>query len=148
MKDTVKKGLFLGGILLFTLGVIYHSYENTGPKKELSKKEQQMDQYFLADLELESEDEKITLLSILKNTSKDSIILVMRDYLLKTENESMSHKDIINTISQKYNMHNRKVASIIFSYKYEMLTKDNITDDFIENYQSSGAGIDSESNPY
>ncbi|SHM05296.1 hypothetical protein [Flavobacterium xinjiangense] len=148
MKDTVKNGLILGGVLLLTLGLFYYSSGDTGPKKELSKKEQQIDQYFLADLELESEDEKITLLSILKNTSKDSIILVMRDYLLNTENDSIPYKDIINTISQKYNMRNRKVASIIFSYKYEMLTKDNITDEFIENYQSSDAGRDSESNPY
>lgn len=137
-------------ILALTL-LISISCSKTEQKKEISKKEQQINKYFLADLELESEDEKITLLSMLKNTSKDSIILVMRDYLLNTESDSMSYKDIINKISQKYNISNNKIASIVFSYKYETLTKDDITNEFIENksnHQQQTSDSDSESNPY
>lgn len=137
--------------ILALILLIFVSCSKTEQKKEVSKKEQQIDKYFLADLELESEDEKITLLSMLKNTSKDSIILVMRDYLLNTENDSIPYKDIINKISQKYKISNNKVASIIFSYKYEMLTKDDITNEFIENesnYQQQTSNADSESNPY
>jgi hypothetical protein len=137
-------------ILALTL-LIFISCNKTEQKKEIFKKEQQINKYFLADLELESEDEKITLLSMLKNTSKDSIILVMRDYLLNTESDSMSYKDIINKISQKYNISNNKVASIIFSYKYETLTKEDITNEFIENesnYQQQTSDSDSESNSY
>lgn len=137
-------------ILALTL-LISISCNKTEQKKEIFKKEQQINKCFLADLELESEDEKITLLSMLKNTSKDSIILVMRDYLLNTESDSMSYKDIINKISQKYNISNNKVASIIFSYKYETLTKEDITNEFIENesnYQQQTSDSDSESNSY
>ncbi len=75
----------------------------------------------------------------------------MRDYLLNTESDSMSYKDIINKISQKYNISNNKVASIIFSYKYETLTKDDITNEFIENesnHQQQTSDSDSESNPF
>lgn len=133
MKDNIKNGLFLGGLLLMTLGVIYYNPEGVKSKKELPKKEQQTDRYFLADLELEIEDEKITLLSILKNTSKDSTILVMRDYLLNTENDSIPYETVVSTISQKHNMPKRKVAGIVFSYKFEMLTKEDVEEDFMEN---------------
>jgi DNA integrity scanning protein DisA with diadenylate cyclase activity len=139
--------------ILALMLLIFVSCSKTEQKKEVSKKEQQIDKYLLADLELESEDEKITLLSILKKTSKDSIILVMRDYLSNTESDSIPYKDVINKISQKNNISNNKVASIIFSYKYEMLTKDDITNEFTENesnyqQQTSDADRDSESNLY
>lgn len=137
--------------ILALMLLIFVSCSKTEQKKEVSKKEQQIDKYFLADLELESEDEKITLLSILKKTSKDSIILVMRDYLANTESDSIPYKDVINKISQKNNISNNKVASIVFSYKYEMLTKDDITNEFTENesnYQQQTSDEDSESNPY
>ena len=148
MNNNRKNGLIITGILAFTLGLVYYNSREGEPKKELTNTNNQTDKYWLADAELESEQEKITLLSILKNTSKDSITLILRDYLLHTENESVPYEKTINIISQKYNLPSRKVASIVFSYKYEMLTNDNITDDFSKNSQSSNTGGDSESNAF
>jgi hypothetical protein len=126
MKDKRKEVLGLTFMILFLFGMCYFSKEQNEPKKKLSKKEIKEDRYFFVDRELASSQEKVVLLSVLKNIPKDSIMLVMREYLINTENDSISYKNSIDLISEKYNVPLSKVAGIVFSYKYETLTKEDI----------------------
>ena len=80
--------------------------------------------------------EKITLLSISKNIPLKQVNSVLKDYYDKTSlafvynNNSDYYEKVIDTISKKYNLSNQKTASIIFSYQYELITEEEI----IENY--------------
>lgn len=123
MKNRAVSWIILLSIIAI---LIYFSIREKEPKEELTKKENKIDKYWLADSELEDAGEKIALLSILKNTPKDSITLVMRDYLLNTENDSIPFEKVITSISEKYHISKHRIASIVFSYKYEALTKDDI----------------------
>lgn len=105
----------------------------------MSKSEKLTDSYFQADSELEFENEKITLISIMHGIPKDSVYLILRDYYAKNDLsfdiDSKSTENFIDTISKNRKMSKRKIASIIFSFKYEMQTKDEIEQDAIENYE-------------
>jgi hypothetical protein len=91
-----------------------------------------------ADMLLEMDAEKLMLLSILKKTPQDTLRLVLRDYLKENQyTEYGNFTDNIDTISQKYHISKFKIASIIFSYKYEMLTKEEIEESAIESYQDN-----------
>lgn len=92
------------------------------------------DPYRFADYELRTNSEKLMLLSILKKIPKDTLQLILRDYIKKNPlPEYVTAVDNIDTIAQKYNISKFKIASIIFSYRYEMLTKDEIEETAIEN---------------
>ena len=84
---------------------------------------------------LDMDAEKLALLSIIKKIPNDTLHLVLKDYLYKTgffiDNNTQVDK-VIDTISQKYNIPKVKIASLLFSYKYEMLTKDEIEQNAIE----------------
>ncbi|MFE3871307.1 hypothetical protein ACFX5F_08715 [Flavobacterium sp. ZS1P70] len=93
-----------------------------------------------ADAILELNAEKLALLSIIKKIPNDTLHLVLKDYLNKTFSlvTDVNKVDkIIDTISQKYHISKIKVASIVFSYNYEMLTKDEIEQSAIENEQNN-----------
>lgn len=90
----------------------------------------------LTDVLLDFDGEKLALLSIIKNTPNDTLRLVLKEYLKKTfplVTDASKVDKIIDTISQKYHISKIKVASIVFSYNYEMLTKDEIEQSAIEN---------------
>lgn len=93
-----------------------------------------------ADMILELDAEKLALLSIIKKIPNDTLHLVLKDYIDKTfplvTNVSKVDK-IIDDISQKYHISKVKIASIVFSYNYEMLTKDEIEQSAIENEQDN-----------
>ena len=94
----------------------------------------------VTDVLLDFDGEKLALLSIIKNTSNDTLRLVLKDYLDKTYpliTDASKIDKIIDTISQKYQISKIKVASIVFSYNYEMLTKDEIEQSAIENEQNN-----------
>jgi effector-binding domain-containing protein len=105
-------------------------------KKELSKKEIKALNYKLADLELSNQKEKIILLSTIKKVPYDTLYLILKDYYA-TISVFTYHSDscvfiynkTINSISKNYHLPKSKVASIIFSFKYEMQTKQDILDD-------------------
>lgn len=94
----------------------------------------------VTDVLLDFDGEKLALLSIIKNTPNDTLRLVLKDYLNKTYpfvTDASKVDKIIDTISQNYHMSKVKIASIVFSYNYEMLTKDEIEQNAIENEQDN-----------
>jgi hypothetical protein len=79
------------------------------------------------------------LLSIIKNVPYNQANSILRDYLAKTLDFSQSTMEnpeyivkIIDTIAQNNNLSKKLTASIIFSYQYEMITKDEIIDEKME----------------
>jgi hypothetical protein len=124
-------------ILLILTILSLNSCSHKKEKKIISKSHKVADSYSQADSELEFENEKITLISIIHGIPKDSVHLILRDYLVKNDLsfdiESKFAEKFIDTISKNRKMSKRKIASIIFNFKYEMLTKDDIEQDIIEN---------------
>ncbi len=87
------------------------------------------------------ENEKIFLLSYIKNIPEDTIKVILTEYLSKSsfnyfydDKSEPIMDDVITSISQKRKISKSKIASIIFSYKYEMLTKEDLEMEAIENY--------------
>lgn len=103
-------------------------------KEQEQRKEKKTLTY--ADAILELDAEKLALLSIIKKIPNDTLHLVLKDYLNKTISSvsDVNKVDkIIDTISQKYHISKIKIASIVFSYNYEMITKDEIEQNAIAN---------------
>lgn len=123
--------------LLLILILIVFGCKDKEPEKIIpAKTAETVDPYGHTDYELSENSEKLMLLSILKKIPKDTLRLVLRDYLM--ENPFPEIDDVIDnldTISQKYHISKFKIASIIFSYRYEMLTKEEIEQSAIETYQ-------------
>jgi hypothetical protein len=147
-----KKTISLLIVLSIAVVAFYLCTQKKEQNKE-SKKDMINGKYWLADSELKDNREKITLLSILKNTSKDTVTIVLRDYLLFTENDSISFEKVIAVISEKHQISKHRIASIVFSYKYEMLTQEDVIDDYLEdenesNYRQSTSSPDGYSDRY
>ncbi|WP_447636908.1 hypothetical protein [Flavobacterium microcysteis] len=124
-------------ILLIIL--FLNSCSNKKEKNIIPKSKKIEDSYSQADSELEFEKEKIALLSVIRGIPKDSIYLVLRDYYAKNDLLSNFENDyteeFIDTISKNRKMSKQKVASIIFSFKYEMQTKEEIEQEAKDSYE-------------
>lgn len=123
-------------VIILALLVSILSCNDSHPKIALSEKEEQ--QQRVKD-ELADYSEKIVLLSAIRQISYDSLSLILIDYYSITydyTNSSDSSKfyseKAINDISEKYHISKRKTASLIFSFKYEMLSKQEIVDEELE----------------
>ena len=118
--------------MCFTLNSCFNKDE----KKDEIKSNKIEDANQIADFELEFENEKIALISIMQGISTDSVKLVLRDYFTKNylsnDIENEFTEKIIVTISEQRKMSKHKIASIIFSFKYEMQTKTEIEDNAID----------------
>lgn len=83
--------------------------------------------------------EKIVLISILENISMDTVHLILKDYYAKRYQykDKLKNKNFIlgeiDTISQKRKLPKRIVAKIIFAYRYELISKKEI----IQNYKDA-----------
>jgi hypothetical protein len=101
-----------------------------------NKKTEIANPYSLEDFILEEQSEKIVLLSIIKNIQQDTLRFVLREYLKEnpeiTATINKTYEKSIDAISKKYHISKPKIASILFSYRYEMLTKDEIEENAIE----------------
>lgn len=109
-------------------------------KEQDQRKEKEKKTRTYADAILELDAEKLALLSIIKKIPNDTLHLVLKDYLNKTISSvsDVNKVDkIIDTISQKYHISKIKIASIVFSYNYEMITKDEIEQNAIANEQEN-----------
>lgn len=109
-------------------------------KEENKRKEKKEKTTTYADMVLELDAEKLALLSIIKKIPNDTLHLVLKDYIDKTfplVTDASKVDKIIDDISQKYHIPKVKIASIVFSYNYEMLTKDEIEQSAIENEQDN-----------
>ena len=121
-------------ILLFT-SFVYCSCNKTEPKNTPTKADELKMAYSYADSELEDEVEKVALISIIKKIPTDSLKFIMRDYLAKTYYDDSECEKIIDTISKKYKYSKTRIATLIFCYRYETLTKENSIDESTENEQ-------------
>lgn len=113
--------------------VVICSCKKSEPKKELSEKEKQESFYKIAEVELLFQKEKIVLLSEIKRVPYDTLYLILRDYYSKTfyssylpDSSRLVCENAINSISKNYHVSKPRVASFIFSFKYEMLSKEDI----------------------
>ncbi|NCT17249.1 MAG: hypothetical protein GW771_03310, partial [Flavobacteriia bacterium] len=111
---------------------------------ESEKKKSEIEKdYEFADMLLMFEGEKIGLLSIIKDVPSEKIHAVLRDYKAKTMSNSSYYSledpnylvNLIDTIATKNNLSKKLTASIIFSYKYEMITEDEIVENYREYYE-------------
>jgi len=126
--------------LLLVLILIVFGCKDKEPEKIIPTKiPEVVDPYSTADAFLKMESEKLILLSILKKIPQDTLRLVLREYLKANpeylDGLGVNKADNLDSISQKYHISKYKIASIIFSYKYEMLTKEEIEESAIESYQ-------------
>lgn len=101
------------------------------PKQVLSEKEKQIQ---WVQEELSGLSEKIVLLSIIKGISYDSLYQILTDYHVMIDYASSDSlkfysEKAIDNISENYHVSKRRVASLIFSFKYEMLSKEEVVDD-------------------
>ena len=74
----------------------------------------------------------------------DTLNSILRDYYVATdtvsssdENSKYLYQSAIAKISDTYKISKSKIASLVFSYKYEMLTKEDIEESAIENYKDN-----------
>ena len=136
MKNTI---LMLLAILCLTSCSEKKEKKEKEDKKILTKSQKVTESYAQADLELEFENEKIALISIMHGMPKDSVYSILRDYYAKNDLSCDIYNEFtekfIDTISKNRKMPKRKIASIIFNFKYEMQTKEEIEQDAIENQE-------------
>ncbi|MCG8883931.1 hypothetical protein G1L02_12290 [Tenacibaculum finnmarkense] len=125
-------------ILFILITMFFQSCNFSSNKNEKEKTKKELD-YEIADDYLEYDSEKIGLLSVIKNVPYQKANSVLRDYLAKTINYSdLSSENqnyivnVIDTIARKNNLSRKLTASIIFSYKYEMITKDEYFEEKID----------------
>lgn len=93
--------------------------------------------------------EKIYLLSLASKVSFDTVRLILRDYYINeyttifnnpsslTDSTINNYKESIQAISLKYNMPVSKIASLLFSFKYEMRAPDEIIDEYQDEISDS-----------
>ena len=85
----------------------------------------------LTNYEVEHNPEKIALLSIIKEVPIDSVYMILNDYKSKFKGgfdveDKMKVERVIDSISQFRHMSRKRIASLIFSFNYELITKDEI----------------------
>lgn len=132
-------------LLLFCCGC-----KDTKPKEETTRVLPETEKIEKANSRIEddlsNEKEKIILLSEVRKISFDTLNLILRDYYVLTDtisdsdqNSKFLYQSAIAKISDRYKISKSKIASLIFSYKYEMLTKEDIgesaMEDFKDNYE-------------
>lgn len=109
--------------------------EEKSDKKDISN--------MLVQQQLTINKEKIYLLSLASKVPFDTVRLIIKDYYLNeytvmfnnplslTDSTIISYKESIQAISLKYHLSESKIASLLFSFKYEMRSPEEI----IEEYQ-------------
>lgn len=126
-------------LFFFIIPLIFFSCSNknnensTTTEKESKsvKTEKETDKSFFV-----NDAEKITLLCLSKNLPRKQVYSILRDYFDKTlllqldEGDSEYYDKVIDTIARKNNLTKQKTASIIFSYQYELITSEEIIDNY------------------
>jgi len=127
-------------IPIFILLMIICGCIGCGSKKNLTKQEKQ-EQH--AKEELSGYKEKIVLLSQMRRMSYDTLNLILTDYysitseyINSTDSSRVFCEKAIDIISGKYHISKAKAASLIFSFKYEMLSKEDILEAELENSEN------------
>ena len=134
--------------ILFILSLFCCSCHNSKSKEEAKKIQSEAEKlkkvYNRIEDNLAYDKEKIILLSVIRKIPFDTLNLILRDYFVFTdivsssdENSKYQYQSSIVKISDKYKISKSKIASLIFSYKYEMLTKEDIEESAIENFKDN-----------
>lgn len=117
-------------LIIICLGLLCSCGKNE-EKTQPTKAEELAKSYELAEYFLDKE--KVALYSIINNIDKEKVKNVNMDYNVLTEDNWDMDLDfvekVIDTISQNRNIDRKEVAKIIFSYKYEIVTRDEIIND-------------------
>ena len=101
---------------------------------------------YIADILLSFDGEKIALMSIIKEINVEKTFSVLSDYLNKKwENGYFQSPNVdpiyidkvIDTIAKENGISKKMTASIIFMYEFEMITEDEIIDEYLysNNYE-------------
>ena len=133
---------------LFILLLFFCSCQHSKSKDETKKAITETDKLEIANSRIEDdlsyEKEKIILLSEVRKIPFDTLNLILRDYYVVTdtlsssdENSKYLYQSAIAKISDKYKISKSKIASLIFSYKYEMLTKEDIEESAVEDFKDN-----------
>ena len=138
-------------ILLSLVALFYSSCNISNSTEKSTEKSQTELDYEIADMFLEFDAEKIGLISIIKDIPQEKANAVLRDYLAKTFRSTIQTMEdpnyvvkVIDTIAKKNDLPKKLTASIIFSYQYEMITRDEI----IEGYQGEMINYQNEVDQY
>ena len=108
---------------------------------EISEINESEDKNNIGDILLGFESEKIALMSIIKEINVEKTFSVLSDYLNKRwENGYFQSPNVdpiyidkvIDTIAKENGISKKMTASIIFMYEFEMITEDEIIDEFID----------------
>jgi len=136
---------------LFTIFILlqfFCSCQDSKPEKKEEKKMSETEELEKLndniERQLSYEKEKIILLSEIRKIPFDTVNLILRDYLVITDTVSSSAKNskqifqsAIVKISDKYKISKSRIATLLFSYKYEMITKEEIEESAVENFQEN-----------
>ena len=112
--------------------------------------------YELADIDLQFEQEKIALLAELMNLPIGKTNSIVREYLAKSwslefdsdKGTAENYGKIMDTISKMYDLPKKRIAAIIFSYRYEMITSDDYFEEFQTEYENSMEYRDTDDSRY
>ncbi len=136
--------LFILFIILLFFCDCHHSKPKEETKKILSETEKLDKVYERINDNLSYDKEKIILLSEIRKIPFDTLNFILRDYYVVTDtissfdkNSKYLYQSSITKISNKYKISKSKIASLIFSYKYEMVAKENIEESAIENFKDN-----------
>ena len=136
--------LFSLFILLLFFCSCHDSKTKEETEKTLSETEKLEKVYERIEDDLSYDKEKIILLSQIRKIPFDTLNFIIRDYFVVTDTVSSSDKDskylyqsAIEKLSDTYKISKSKIASLIFSYKYEMHTKEDISESAIENFKDN-----------
>ena len=128
-------------IIFIIITVTIYSCKNTVPDNQIKSTDVKTElegDYEMVDMFLEFDAEKVALLSMLKEIPNEKANFVLRDYLAKTSSslalESMDNPlyfvKLVDTIAENHGLSRKLAASIIFSYQYEMITEDEIIEQY------------------
>lgn len=149
------KILFIVIISLMSILSCKHSKSKEESHKPLNETEKLERISAQIEERLSCQKEKIILLSEIRKISFDTLNLIIRDYYVITDTVSDSDKDskflyqnAIARISQSFKIQKAKIATLIFSYKYEMLTKEEIGESAVETFTDNLQDIPEPDNSY
>lgn len=119
---------------LFLILILFSSCKQSH-KKELTQLEKEKMQLQSAESDLNNNKEKLVLLATIKQLPYDTLFSILRDYYFKTDYLSdATFEQAISYTTDRHSFPKREIADIIFNFKYEMITRDDIIDE--ESYQN------------
>lgn len=120
--------------LIYLLVLVLCNCKRSETPKELAPLEREKLAIEFAEYELSESTEKIFLLSHIEKIQYDTLYLILRDYYSRIDHldSLQTYSDALTYIANKYKMPPPKVASLIFSFKYEMLQRDELLEDALE----------------